>query len=68
MSTLKTLHETLHVGAHVRIVVSRHAGSHAEIIGYDRDALVAPWEVRPEGWPHELPGLMFEADELEVEA
>ena len=64
MSNITT---TLTIGAHVRIVVSRHAGSHAEIIGYDPDRLVAPYDVRPEGWPRELPGLMFEADELEVE-
>lgn len=63
MSTTKTLH----VGAHVRICVGQDAGRHAETIGHDVDGIVAPWEVRPEGWPHELPGLMFEADELEVE-
>lgn len=57
----------LRVGQRVRIVAGLDAGRHGKIVGYNNDLLETPWEVRLEGMPGYLPGLMFEADELEVE-
>lgn len=55
------------IGAQVRILVGNRRGSLAEVIDHKPELLIATWFVRPEGWPKELPGLQFDADELEVE-
>lgn len=57
----------LRIGAEVRILVGRERGTLATVIDHKPELLIATWFVRPEGWPRELPGLAFDADELEVE-
>lgn len=56
------------IGATVRILIGRGRGSLAEVVDHQPELLIATWFVRPDGWPRELPGLQFDADELEVEA
>lgn len=69
LNFLRTIEEpaNLVIGARVRILVGNRRGSLATVIDHQPELLIATWFVRPEGWPPELPGLQFDADELEVE-
>lgn len=65
---VRELVPTFAIGDHVRITAGVDAGRRAVVTGYDPDKLVAPYTLRVQGWPADLPGQDYEGDEFEEDA
>lgn len=54
----------LHINGRVRILWGEQSGKLGTIYNcaYDRPA---PWHVRPDDWPADVPGIAYKADELQ---
>lgn len=54
-----------YVGARVRIEYGEVAGETGTIYNCD-PGRPAPWQVRPDSWPADVPGIALRAEELEL--
>lgn len=55
----------LKIGARVRIQMGEQTGKLGTVYNH-LPSRPAPWHVRPDSWPEDVPGIAYKADELDV--